>query len=453
MGWGNKAKRRTAAGLATVVGVAVAAQAQNANDGGLRADLTVSQRLTFSDNPEFVANGSSGVESLTDLSFALASTTRTQRFRFAIGASYEAGNDDVFNPFTSLSYGRESASTDLSFELGFRQTDVSDTVISGDFDGDLTPELLLAVGGQRQDLNSRLALEFGRDAPFGATLSYEVRDRNYVDTTNPTLFDGRTNIASARFRFDVNPQVSLSLFATDTSEDEDPGGTDRDTQRFGLGGTLAVTQSLTSSFEISADEVTTTVGATPTVSNDGVSYSFSLTQQVPTGSYQGSYVGRITENGRQETLRFQRSVDLQNGNLSFSVGATRFPTGDTRAVWGLTVGQTFERTRLNASLSQTPTVNDTNDILNTVLSLSVAHDLSPISSLESGFSWREVDTVGGIGQDSRRFDFNVTYRRDIGQDWDFSGGIRYRRQESDTATDVESNSVFFGVSKTLSWRP
>jgi hypothetical protein len=439
--------------LTAIAIIAATAHAQN-QDGGLQADLSIAQRLTWSDNPDFAANGQSDLRSLTSLSFALASVTRTETFRFTLGGTVEAGGNDVFQPFSTLLYSRESAATKLDLDFSYRQSDVSDftTLVDPD-DDDPDPDRLSLDGGQRQDFQGRVAIEFGRDAPFGASLSYEKRIRDFVDTADPNLFDSETDAVSARFRFDLTPQATLTAFAEDRREDEDPGGTDRETSRYGLEVAFALSQSLDATFSLSQDEVVTTVGAAPTVRNDGLSYSAGLTQALPNGALSADLTARVNENGRRNQLTFRREVDLRNGGFSFSLGAVRFPTGQTRGLFGLTYSTDFDRTQIRASLFQVPSVTDTVETLNTRVSVSLEQALTPLSRFSTNLNFTDIDSISAAGQDSNRLDVDLSYSHDVGSDWKFTGGLRHRRQESSTAADVTSNSIFFGLSKNLSWRP
>lgn len=454
MWWGSRKQLSVGTGLVAIFIIAATAHAQNREDGGFQADLTISQRLSWSDNADFVANGASDLRSLTSLTFDLASIRRAEEFRFSLGGTFEAGDaEDVFRPLATLLYSRESAGAQFDLSLSFREQDVADFDLLSDPNDATSPESLSLDGGQRQDFRGRIGFEFGRDAPFGGTFSYERRVRDFVNTLDPNLFDADTNVASASFRFDLNPLLSLSVFANERREDEDPGGTDTESSSFGLGLTATFNPTLQGSFQVSQDEVETTVAGFPSIQNDGLSYSASLTRDLPNGLVSAAFDGEVTENGRRNELSLRRFIELRDGSFDVSVGAVDFPTGQTRGLFNLSYSQDFARTRWSAAIAQSASTTDTIETLNTQFQLSVAHDLTPVASLSSSLQFAEIDSVGAGGADTSRVDLSLTYRHELAQDWDFVGGVTHRRQETDTAATVTSNSVFVGLTKSLSWRP
>lgn len=451
-GWGIGAKTLVLTGLAAGVTFAAVARAQD-SDGGLTVDLTVSERLRYSDNPDFVQNGTSDIRSVTDLTLAIAAATRTERFSFVGGNSLELGNGSENSPFARLNYARESSNALLDFGLNYRQSDISDSILFTDVDGDLIPDLLVVAGGQRRTYGGDLMLELGRDAPFGTTLELSRTYTEYVNSTSPGLFDGVRDRADLRLRFDVSEQTSLGVFATYDEEDEDPGGTDTSTQRFGVSLDIAFNAALSGRFSLSSDETETRVGAAPPTSTDGLSFSASLTQDVSNGSFTGMFETKVVDTGRRDTLQFTRALDLPDGTLSFSLGATALPSGSTRPLINLQYSREFQRSQFTAQLRQAASTSDRFDIVNTSFDLSYVQELSSLSSLTASVELRDIDGVNIPARDARSVDLSLTYRHDLGQDWDFVGGYEHRKTTSGTTADISSNSVFFGLSKSLSWRP
>ena len=71
----------------------------------------------------------------------------------------------------------------------------------------------------------------------------------------------------------------------------------------------------------------------------------------------------------------------------------------------------------------------------------------------AGLSLRNINVLSATGNDTTRVDLNLTYRRNVSRDWALVGGYRYSILASDVNEDVESNTVFLGLSRTFAWRP
>jgi len=65
-----------------------------------------------------------------------------------------------------------------------------------------------------------------------------------------------------------------------------------------------------------------------------------------------------------------------------------------------------------------------------------------------------IDTnVLGVDEDTSRFDFDLSYNREVTRDWDMVVGYTHSRSTSDTATDRDSNTIFLRLQRDFEFRP
>ncbi len=451
-GWGSTYNKKKQWILATSVFVLANSGFAQDSGGGLTSTLTVSQRLNFSDNPNFEANGESGVQSITNLSYTLGSVTRTQRFNLRAGASYETGAGETeLNPFVSFGYGLQSGNAEFSLNTNFRQSDVADAVfffLNQDFEF----ELLELDGGTRRDFDAEARIELGKKSRFGTTLTLGYDRRSFQDTVNANLLDETVWSSRLAFRFDINSQLSLSTFYEYTDEDEDSPGTDRISNVYGVAADMEFSQTLRGRLSLSFEDVETQVAFDPPSTQDGTGLRFSLDQDLPNGTISGSLSSNLTSTGRRDIVRVRRTHNLKAGTLGYSVGYATTGGGESSGIFGVNYEQDLRDGQFSLALNQNLENSGDQDRLNTTFTANYRKELNEISSLGASVALRNINALAPNGTDTARFDFDVTYQRAVTRDWNLVGGYRYSKQVADAREDVTSNTVFIGVNRSFNWR-
>ena len=447
----------TGAALLSLPAVLVPMAWAQDGQGGLTATLGVSQGLEWSDNPDFVAGDeSSEVTAVTGLNFGLTSQTRTQSFSFGAGARLEVGGtetgDDVEIATSNLRFGytRSAANSSLSASGSYRESDVGEFVP----DEDLLSEDLIFDTGTRKDTSFKFGFETGLQAPIGASLNYSLRDRAFSDITDPDLFDTEQRTLSGRINFRIDPRITLRLTASEGRyEAEDVDQTERDTSSYGVGAAFDVTPSLSADVELSFDETETRDTAGTRIS-DGYGLSLGLTQTLQNGTLTGNLSSKVNSNGRRDTLRVGRNMDLPNGSLSFSLGVTEGETSSTRLLASVDYTRNLPRGDLKIGLSQTPNVSSTdNDVINTRLSIGYGETINSVSSWDAKLSLADISVLTEDNEDRQRADLSLSYRRALGQDWDLVSRYAYSETRGDSRPERKSNTISLSVERTFSFRP
>lgn len=436
----------TTAGLVT--GSSVWAQ-----DGGLTIDVGVSQSLRYEDNPDFDPGVSDGqFLSRTGLSFDLNSETATQKLSFGLTAAVEAGRDSdngLADPTARLSYTVNNRNTEALVDALWRERDVGTTESD-----DLNPDDLDFGTGTRRDTRLTLGLRTGIEAPFGVDLTARDNRRSYSGTSDPDFFDTTRRSLDATARFRIDPRITLRLIAgIERYEAENADQTDRTTTELGFGGTFEVTPRLTADVDLTFDKIETEeLGGT--TETDGIGIDTSLTREMANGTLTASLRTRETINGRRSTVRIGRALDLPDGALSFSLGATKSEGLSTEPVAELSYSRDLPRGQFDVSLRQSvETNNDDQETLSSRLSLGIDQDINSLSSWSADLSLADVNALDVGAEDKRRIDFSLSYRRDIGADWDLVSGYEFSHAREDGVEDREANTVFLTLEKTFSFRP
>lgn len=420
----------------------IAAVAQD--DGGLDARLTLSQGLIYS-----TEDRTSG---RTNLSFDLTSATRTQSLDFGFSAASEQTlsdgfSNEILNPRATLSYGVESRQTALTADLSYRQSD-TDSFISS---VDAAPEIIVLDQGNREDMSADLRLAFGREAPFGGSLSYGFRETNYSNTVDPDLIDERTNRAGLGLRFDFDPRITGTL-SYNLSETDRDGGRDIASESLSVGAEFAITPTWDADVSIGVSEITVTESGVETI-EDGLNYSLALTQARPLGDLRYSIVSDVSESGRRTTARAGGSFELRRGELSASLGLSEGTDSQVRPLFSLSYSEELARSSYSISLDQQfSSASDGDETLNSRLRLSYQRDLTRVSRFSSNLTYQMTDVLGA-DDDTARLQLGMTYSHDITSDWAVTTRVTHSFVEEDNAANTEESDLFIGLETSLRWRP
>lgn len=441
------------AGVAPALIGIVSATGLGAQDaGGLSATISVGQEFRYSDNLNFGIVPVSGVQSLTSLGLNVSSITAQSALEFGLSGVLENGADaqsGLADPTLTFAYNTGTRNTALSLSGSYREADVNDLFDDPNF---IDTGLILG-NGNRANTFVRGSWDTGLEARFGVGASFTYQDRNFTNTIDPNLFDTTQFVIGLTARFEVNPSVTLVLGYEDTDyEAEDLVSTRRDRQSLSLNGTFAVRRDLTLRAGISHDDnVTTTAFGRNTF--DGIGYSLGATRDLVNGTVSADLESTIDSAGRQTTFLVGRSMELKTGSLSYSFGLLRAQGASTQPLANVNYVRELPRGQFNVGFSQSGSVDSLDrNIVNTRLTAGFTQAINSSSNWNAGLSLIDTNILG-VDEDTARFDFDLSYNREMTRDWDMVVGYTHSRATSDIAADRDSNTIFFSLQRDFDFRP
>lgn len=431
-------------GAAGLVGILLAGSAYAQDDGGLEASLTFSQGLSFSSED--------GTVGRTNLGFGLTSTTRNQSLDFALRAGLEQDLDDglsveAVSPRATLSYGLENRQSAFTAAASYQQSDTDGFIT----DADDNPLIVVIDEGTREDVSADLGLTFGREAPFGGSVSLGYRETIFTDTADPDLINERTDFASFGLRFDVSQRISGRLSYRISEVDRD-GGRDVRTERLSTGAEFAISPTVNANVSLGVSEVSVTETGVETVT-DGFFYDIAVTQTRPIGSLRYSLESNLSETGRRTTAKVGGTFETRRGELSADIGLTEGADDQIRPLLLLSYGEELRRSSYSVSLNQQfTTASDGDETLNSRLRLGWSRDLTNVASISSNVTYQITDVLGK-DEDRSRLQLGVSYSHDLTEDWAVTTRVTHSFVEQSDEADTRENEIFIGLETSLGWRP
>lgn len=453
---GSRVYRRLGA-FASLCAVGVMANAQDALPPGLIANLDVTQRLEYSDNPDLEQDGESDFFGRTILDFGLLSETSLDSFGLNIGTEIEEGRNDqsslnLTNTFFRLNYERATRNNRIGGNLQYRESDTNSEFFDDDFNQD--GSVINQDNGTRQSYGFRLTGATGIEAPIGTNFSLDYNETTFSGTNDPDLTDRSDLDFSGQINFRIDPRVIARLTAGYSDFDAQGNGVSRERTALGAGVLLDITQTLQGDFALSYDNIERSgdeVG-----SEDGITFNGRLTQEVTNGTWGIGFESDVSSNddGRRNFLRVERDMALARGSLSYSVGGTNSESSDFDPLADVSYTQRWQASQLTLGLSQFFNSDpDNNEEINTTLRAGYQYQVNSLSSLGANISFFDNNELGLDGDDGQRFDLRLTYEHSLTQDWGVVAGYSYVQDKSDTQGDRNSNTVFIGLQRNFSWVP
>lgn len=404
------------AALAVVLLPLGISQAQDV--GGIITRFGVQQELRHQTNPGFATPANpSQTRARTGLSYAIASETRTDRLAFEASGVLEAGNNRQGRALeeygTSVSYRRISVQSliEASIFLRERGVDAQDLGVGIDPVTGVASTVLLDSRGQLRQSGGRLRLEFGRDAPFGGTLTLSSIDSRYRGTADPSLVDNRRDTLGLNTRLALNEVVDLT-FGVTISDLREVGAARARTETFSLGTILTR----------------------------------------PDGAWRATLSQTRTAGGERTSLLVARNLDLPTGALDIRVGAVRTIAGKTEAIGGVDWRYELPRGQITLGLER----NVSGDARNqenriTRLSLGSRHTFTPTVTGQFGLSLQESRrTQAGTG--TRGADLSASLRVALDADWALNSGVTHRIRQPIGGVRAESTTVFMTLRRDFETR-
>ena len=416
-----------------------------AQDGGLTAQLELSQRLQNEDDETFTRSRAD---------FTLSSVTKHSRFEFQVGAAYELSFDDdgsadgIDDPIVRLSYAQETRRQEVGIDASFERRDISSSFAAGP---ELGSEVVLD-DGQREDINARIFYAFGREEPFGGFVQVNYAERKFIDTIDPTLIDFTRASYESVFQFEVHPRARLRATLFGSSLDRD-GGVDVDTERYGVGAALVLSSTVDADASLAFARVTESgPGADP--ERDGVEYALRLSEARPNGALFGFVQSDIGETGRVTQIALGRELSLRDGSLVAQVGYA-FDDNDNEAPVGdIRYQQEFRRSELIIAAARGFSASSTgSELLNTRFSLEHRQRLTARTGFSLTLAYSTSDFFAALADDTERFNVRFAFNHEVTRDWDFVAGYEHTRRTSDSGADSTDDEIFLGLRATFAWRP
>lgn len=439
------------------------AQRSTRNTGGTQVDIGVGSTLRFDDNFELDPN-STGDTSIfdTNLSVGLSSITAAHNFnligtgvlRYAnIPGRTSTGFED---PTVRLNYNTSSLNSRLTVTGRYRDVD-RDFLDPFEVEREEQQSTgLFANGGSVRSRNLGATWQTGLTSPLGFTLSAQHSNTNYIDTFIPRLFDTETNSGFATVTGRLSPVTQLrASFGLTDYDAEDVPRTERLTTDYSVGVIQNISQSLVLDAQIGYTEVETdTTGGTQ--NRNGGTGALTLTQTLPNGSLFANGVVSRNQNGSRTTFRFGRSLQLPNGSLTASLGATDGSAASIKPIASLSYRHQIGTDDFSVSLDRIPSTNNSSqDIIDTRISLGYGHVIDSLSRFDvtANYGRSESSGVGGAPTIDRA-NLTATYTRTLTSDWDMTGGVLLRYRDDPTAGgEANSNAIFVTLGRTFSFRP
>ncbi len=440
--------------LAVCLGLSAPANAQQGFDDAPFLFIDVGTALRYEDN--LVTADEFSLDTSLSGGFFAANSNRRASFEAGLVLQTLEGEQLITDPFVTASYAIFNRETELSFDFEYRQTDLDDDVIDGEFDADD----LVDDGGTRERVEAQLGFVTGRFAPFGT----DTRLRYRLTTFSPAANDDDERLYSLNstlfFRF--NPQVTLRATGfLSRTDDEDVDETEQTVMRYGLGADLSIDRAWTATLDVSFTERTTEInGALPgsrvAETVDGLGASAVVTRDMRNGTYTFSARRVIDDTGFQDTFRVRRALALANGgDLDASIGLTHFEGADPILIYSLSYSNEILRgLQFTARLDRTGGVSDDDEnIIRTQIQAGLSRDLTSRSSLGFDTTLLQVEDFSLGGTDTARVNLALSYRHALTEDWNLAARMSRQITFEDGDREDQVDVLSLGIERRFSFRP
>lgn len=439
-----------AVGAITIAPLGVTWAQDIAEEGGVLFDLTASQSIRASDNPDLEDPASGEVRGITSIDGSIASITRSRSFTLGFQAALEVGEDgfQLGDTGVDLSYVMIGRGSEFEVFADYTRRNVTtEEFIDADGIGDLD---LSVTTGTRTAYGYGTRLLVGADGPL--TFSARVAQREVeFDSDDPDATDSSTFSASATISAAVDAATSVRLTGSyvETIED-DVDNTRETTTLVGLGVTREFANATVVSLDVDWEEVRTVAADTDVVSGIGGRLAFDRT--LPNGAFGVSAQREITSDGSIDEIRATRRIDFPASSLSFDAGIAITNGDNVSPLLGISYERLAPDGAFTVSITQSAAVIDEGTVLNTVGTASYTRNVNAVSSYGAEVS---VSNQSGIDFDdtTRRIEAALIYNRELTQNVTLSTGYEHARLFETGDNERSSNTVFVTLSRSFSARP
>lgn len=457
-GAGKKSARRRLCSFLVFCALTGTAAAQNApTAGGLAARLDFTQRLEFSDNPEFQVDGESQFYGRTVLNFGLESTNSVERLTFNGGLFIDVGRTDrdtvdFRDPFVSFGYRREVPNSFLDARLRYRRADPR-SVQGFDQDGNSISQL----DGTRDIFLVGLAGAVGRTAPVGGQFDWSYEEIRYNDTTDPTLNDRSDNRFTGQVDFRLNPKATANVnaFFNDFKPRDAPLAVARRTVGVGVGTELQFNRIWSADGLLRYDQIDRSGAQTGTTK--GYTVEANVLRALTNGTVGLGFRSEVSSNfnGRRNFLAVSRDLALPRGSLAGTLGVTG--AGDiigTDPIVEVDYRYDLPAAALTFGVSRRIDISNENDErINTTARFGYDQRINNLSSLGLNITLLDRKELSLLTNDAQRLNIDLSYRYALTRDWGVVAGYRYSFLREELNADRRANTVFVGLQRAFNWLP
>ena len=419
------------------------------------------------DTNEGLDEPSLGTTTRTDLGATFGFLDETEISRLAVSVfsrlqySQEPDEDgelDFRLPSGSLSYTRDGRDSRLNLTARYFFDRVDDDVLIF-LDENLNPVDLIVDGGDLRRFTLGADLATGLSAPIGFDIGVFYDNRDYIDTTDPDLFDRVEYGGNAALRFNLTEVMTGRLTASYSRLDEDDiGDPVTEDTAFGAGLSYQFDEITSFSGNFAYTTIEETIFDVTTTENEGWAYDFGVQRELPDGSIGVSLAHIINSASTRTEISFNRTRDLPDGALAYSLGysiADEDDDSENRFVGGLDYRRDLPTGSLSASITQEAVANDdSEDTLVSRIALAYNQEINSVSSFGVNFGLGRSEDIGGGGDDpTTRANLGITYRRELTRDWDWVLGYEARYLLEDGGDPATGNRVFTLIDRSFTFRP
>ncbi len=444
------------------------AQGVDLDPGGLQMTLGIAERIETGRNLGLdVPEEGHGTIASTIFSFGLSSETPIQSISLdAVTALRfsdlpDEGTDiDIGDSIFDFGYIRDGANAGLDFGADFSSYDIGflrslqdfindDGVIElpSDFD-DLTGD------GTRREYNLAFQMDFGRQDLVGYYFRVDTQNIDYVDQTNPDLFNNETLSAGVGISFALSPVTTATIDASAEQYNEDNADqTDRKTKDiiFGLAHELNERTSL--DFALGYTEIDERELIAGDDSTSGPIGAVGVDYAMPNGAVNFDLESELALAGRLNSLRVGRTLEVLGGSFSGSLGVAHTDGGKTEPLAFLAYANEFGENEFQVFLNRDVVITD-DEVFRDELVFDIAYiwGLGPSSRFGLGATYVWADETE-VDPRVERTDLNAVYSYELESEWLINAGLNYRVRDESGLGRAESPLVFFSIGRDFAWRP
>jgi hypothetical protein len=457
----------TAVSTAALLAAGSISWAQQAEEpAGGRFTLDLSAGASFDTN-EGLDDPSEGDTTRTNVgaTFGFLDETEISRLAISVFSRAELAESpdpdiDGFDfriPSASLDYTREGRDSLLTLTGRYFYDRVDDDVLIF-LDENLNPVDLTVDGGDLRRVTLGGTLSTGINAPIGVDVSGFFDNRDYIDTTDPDLYDRLSFGGDGALRFNLTEVMTGRLTASYARDDDDDiGDTLTETVAYGAGLSYQFDQVTTFIGDISYVTIEETTFGITDNPNEGWSYNLGVQRELSDGGVGVSLAQTVNSAATRTQISFNRARDLPDGALSYEIGYSIADEdeGENRFVGGLDYRRDLPSGSITASFSQEAVANDDDeDTLVSRLVLAYAQEINSVSSFGVDFGLGRSEDIGGGAEDpTTRANLGVTYRHALTRDWDWVLGYEARYLLEDGSDPATGNRVFTLIDRSFTFRP
>jgi hypothetical protein len=444
--------------------LSVVAQEAQVVEPDFRFTVDLNAGLSVDSNEE-LEDPSPGTTTRADVGAAFGLINENEVSRLALSILSEIrygtgpGPDDGLEfriPLGTLSYEREGRDSFLNLNGRYFYDNVDDDVLVF-LDQDLNPVDLIVDGGDLRRWTFDGRVGFGAQAPIGVEAGFYYDNRDYIDVTDPDLYDRTDFGVDGLLSFGLTETLRGRLTASYANLDEDNATqTETETTTLGFGATYEINEITVVTGDVGYTNIDETFFNSVSNVTEGWVYDFSLQREMPNGTIGAALQRTLTEAVERTQLTFDRAMDLPAGALSYTLGVSVADSGgETRFVGGINYEQDLPSGSLSLSANQsTVTSDDEEDTLVTRVVFLYNHEINSVSSFGVNFGLgRSEDIGGGASDPDVRANLGVTYRRALTREWDWLVGYEAAYSIQDGGDGATGNKVYTLVDRSFSIRP